>query len=77
MFIYWLIQTYVRFVVNFETTYKVNIDSDISKVLIGSRNFLVDIRAGSPIVSSPIKSLRKTESIAALIDPDTVNFSGK
>ena len=56
--------------VNFETEYNVNIDSNISKVLSGSGgNFSVGMRAGNPIISSPINSLKITESTAALIDP--------
>ena len=62
--------------VNFETEYNVNIDRSINKVLIGKNEDIVSmgIRAGSPIISSPIKSLKITEITAALTDPQNVKF---
>ena len=62
--------------VNFETEYNVNIDRSINKVLIGKSKeiFSMDIRAGRPIISSPIKSLKITEITAALTDPQNVKF---
>ena len=62
--------------VNFETEYNVNIDRSINKVLIGKSEemFSMGIIAGSPIISSPIKSLKITEITAALTDPHNVKF---